>query len=115
MLTPADGRLYRVYGDHPHNNDGKHLTSSTLRSIKSKTISTDGSLSLIGEGTFGWMLTDAQGKKLVTGSGHVDGPADQASSTRSELHGFAAPLEYIHQVTEPDHDHQKYMGSGAPR
>jgi hypothetical protein len=69
-----------------------------LRSIKSKTISTDGGLSLIGQGTFGWMLTDAQGKKLVTGSGPVDGPADQASSTRSELHGFAAPLEYIHQL-----------------
>jgi hypothetical protein len=29
------------------------------------------------------------GKKLVTGSGPVDGPADQASSTRNELHGFA--------------------------
>ena len=69
-----------------------------LRSIKSKTISTDGGFSLIGQGTFGWMLTDAQGKKLVTGSGPVDGPADQASSTRSELHGFAAPLEYIHQL-----------------
>jgi hypothetical protein len=69
-----------------------------LRSIKSKTISTDGGFSLIGQGTFGWMLTDAQGKKLITGSGPVDGPADQASSTRSELHGFAAPLEYIHQL-----------------
>jgi hypothetical protein len=69
-----------------------------LRSIKSKTILTDGGLSLIGQGTFGWMLTDAQGKKLVTGSGPVDGPADQASSTRSQLHGFAAPLEYIYQL-----------------
>ena len=44
------------------------------------------------------LLTDAKGKKLVTGSGPVDGPATQASSTRSELHGFAAPLEYIHQL-----------------
>jgi hypothetical protein len=44
------------------------------------------------------MLADAQGKKLVTGSGPVDGSADQASSTRSELHGFVAPLEYIHQL-----------------
>jgi hypothetical protein len=70
-----------------------------LRSIKSKTISTDSGRSLIGQGTFEqWMLTDAQGKTLVTGSGPVDGPADQASSTRSELHGFAAPLEYIHQL-----------------
>jgi ribonuclease HI len=47
------------------------------------------------------MLTDAskKGKQLVTGSGPVNGPATQASSTRSELHGFAAPLEYIHQLT----------------
>ena len=70
-----------------------------LRSIKSKTISTDGGLSLIGRGTFGWMLTDAQGQQLVIGSGPVDGPATQASSTRSELHGFAAPLEYIYQLS----------------
>jgi hypothetical protein len=72
-----------------------------LRSIKSKTISSDGGLSLIGRGTFGWVLTDAQGQKLVTGSGSgpVDGPATQASSTRSEFHGFAAPLEYIHQLS----------------
>jgi hypothetical protein len=70
-----------------------------MRSIKSKTISTDGGLSLIGQGTFGWMLADAKGKQLVTGSGPVDGPATQASSTRSELHGFAAPLEYIHQLS----------------
>ena len=45
------------------------------------------------------MLTDAQGQKLVTGSGPVDGPATQASSTCSELHGFAAPLKYIHQLS----------------
>jgi hypothetical protein len=70
-----------------------------LRSIKSKTISTDGDLSLIGQGTFGWMLTDVNGKQLVTGSGPVDDPVTQASSTCSELHGFAAPLEYIHQLS----------------
>jgi hypothetical protein len=69
-----------------------------LHSIKSKTISAHGGLSLIGQGTFGWMLTDAQGKKLATDSGHLDGPATQASSARSELHGFAAPLKYIHQL-----------------
>jgi hypothetical protein len=62
-------------------------------------ISTDGGLSLIGQGTCGWMLADDKGKQLVTGSGPVDGPATQASSTRSELHGFAAPLEYIHQLS----------------
>jgi hypothetical protein len=69
-----------------------------LRSIRSKNISTDGGLSLIGQGTFEWMLTDAQGKKLVKGLGPVNGPATQASSTRSELHGFAAQLRYIHQL-----------------
>ena len=51
------------------------------------------------QGTFRWILTDAKGKQLVTGSGPVDGPATHASSTRSELHGFAAPLEYIHQLS----------------
>jgi hypothetical protein len=55
-------------------------------------------LSLIGQGTFGWMLTDAQGQQLVTGAGLVDGPATQVSCTRSELHGFAAPLEYVYQL-----------------
>jgi hypothetical protein len=70
-----------------------------LRSIKSNTISTDGGLSLIGQGTFGWMLTDAKRHQHSTGSDPVDGPATQASSTRSELHGFAAPLEYIHQLS----------------
>jgi hypothetical protein len=49
--------------------------------------------------TFGWMLTYAKGKQLVTGSGPVHGPATQASSTRSELHGFAATLEYMHQLS----------------
>ena len=82
----------------------RHVSDSCmiehLRSITSKTISTDGSLSLIGQGTFGWMLTDAnKGQQLITGSGPVDGPATQASYTRSELHGFAAPLEYIHQLS----------------
>ena len=69
-----------------------------LRFIKFKTISTDGGLSLIGQGTFGWILTDAKGKQLFTGSGPVGGPATQASSTRSEVHDFAAPLEYIDQL-----------------
>ena len=44
------------------------------------------------------MLMDAQGQRLVTGAGPVDSPATQASSTSSELHGFAAPLEYIYQL-----------------
>jgi hypothetical protein len=65
-----------------------------LRSIRSKTISTDGGLSLIGQGNFRWMLTDAKGKQLDAGSGPVDGPATQASSTRSELHGFAQLARY---------------------
>ena len=34
----------------------------------------------------------------MAGSSPVDGSATQVSSTHSELHGFAAPLEYIHQL-----------------
>ena len=44
------------------------------------------------------MLTDAQGQQLVGGAGPVDGPATKACSIRSELHGFAASLDYIHQL-----------------
>ena len=94
LQPPGPRRLLQKFDQHVSDT----CMIAHLRSIKSKTISTDGGLSLIGQGTFGWMLTDAQGKKLVTGSGPVDGPADQSSSTRSELHGFAAPLEYIHQL-----------------
>jgi hypothetical protein len=94
LQPPGPRRLLQKFDQHVSDT----CMIEHLRSIKSKTISTDGGLSLIGQGTFGWMLTDAQGKKLVTGSGPVDGPADQASSTRCELHGFAAPLEYIHQL-----------------
>ena len=93
--TPGPRRLLQKFEQHVSDT----CMIEHLRSIKSKTISTDGGLSLIGQGTFGWMLTDAKGKQLVTGSGPVDGPATQASSTRSELHGFAAPLEYIHQLS----------------
>ena len=45
------------------------------------------------------MLTDAQRQRLVTGAGPIDGLVTQASSTRSKLHGFAPPLEYIHQLS----------------
>ena len=85
LQPPGPRRLLQKFDQHVSDT----CMIEHLRSIKSKTISTDGGLSLIGQGTFGWMLTDAQGKKLVTGSGPVDGPADQASSTRNELHGFA--------------------------
>jgi hypothetical protein len=94
LQPPGPGQLLQKFDQHV---SGTCMIEH-LRFIKSKTISTDGGLSLIGQGTFGWMLTDAKGKQLVTGSGPVDGPATQASSTRSELHGFAAPLEYIHQL-----------------
>ena len=93
--SPGPRRLLQKFEQHVSNT----CIIEHLRSIKSKTISTDGGPSLIGQGTFGWMLTGAQGQKFVTGSGRVDGPATQASSTRSELHGFAAPLEYIHQLS----------------
>ena len=41
------------------------------------------------------MLMDAQGQRLVTGAGRVDSPATQASSTSSELHGFAANVRSL--------------------
>jgi len=94
LQPPGPRRLLQKFDQHISDTCMiKHMPS-----IKSKTISTDGSLSLTSQGTFGCRLMDAQGKKIVTGSGPVDGPATQASSTRSELHGFAAPLEYIHQL-----------------
>jgi hypothetical protein len=65
----------------------KHLWSK-----KSKAISTDGGLSLIGQGTVGGMLTDAQWQQLVRGAGPIDGLATQASSIRSKFYGFAARL-----------------------
>jgi hypothetical protein len=95
LQPPGPRRLLQKFEQHVSDT----CMIEHLRSIKSKTISTDGSLSLIGQGPFGWMLTDAKGQQLVTGSGPADGPANQASSTRSELHGFAAPLEYIHQLS----------------
>jgi hypothetical protein len=94
LQSPSPRRLLQKFDQHVSDT----CMIEHLCSIKSKTISTHGGLSLIGQSIFGWMLTGAQGRKLVTGSGPVDGPADQASSTRSELHGFAAPLEYIHQL-----------------
>jgi len=95
LESPGPRRLLQKFDQHISDT----YMIEHLRSTKSKTISTDGGLSLIGQGTFGWMLTDTKGKQLVTGSGPIDGPATQASSTRSELHGFAAPLEYIHQLS----------------
>ena len=44
------------------------------------------------------MLTDANGQQLAIGAGPIDGPVNQASSIRSELHGrVAAALEHMHQ------------------
>jgi hypothetical protein len=95
LQPPGPRRLFQKFDQHVSD----ACMIEHLHSIKSKIISTDGGLSLIGQGTFGWMLTDAKGKQLVTGSGPVDGPATQASSTRSELHGFAAPMEYPPQLS----------------
>ena len=98
LLQPPGPRWLLQKFDQEHVSSDTCIMIEHLRFIKSKTISTDGGLSLVSQGTFGWMLSGAQGKKLVTGSGPVDGPATQASSTHSELHGFAAALEYIHQL-----------------
>jgi hypothetical protein len=95
LQPPGPRRLLQKFEQHVSDT----CMIEHLRSIKSKTISTDGGLSLIGQGTFGWVLTDAKGTQLVTGSGPVNDPATQVSSTRSELHGFAAPSEYIYQLS----------------
>jgi hypothetical protein len=82
--TPGPRRLLQKFEQHVSNT----CMIEHLRPIKSKTTTTDGGLSLIGQGTFEWMLTDTKGQQLVTGSGPVDGPATQASTTRSELHSL---------------------------
>ena len=60
LLQPPGPRwLLQKFDQHVSNT----CMIENLCSIKSKNISTDGGLSLVGQGTFGWMLTDAQGKK----------------------------------------------------
>ena len=68
LQPPGPRRLLQKFDQHVSDT----CMIEHLRSIKSKTISTDGGLSLIGQGTFGWILTDAKGKQLVTGSGPVE-------------------------------------------
>jgi hypothetical protein len=92
--TPGTRRLLQHFEQHV--SEKICMILEHLQSIKSKTISTDGGLSLIGQATFGWMLTNAQGQRLVPDVGPVDGPATKASFTSSDLNGFAAPFEYIH-------------------
>ena len=62
LQPPGPRRLLQKFDQHVSDT----CMIEHLRFIKSKTISTDGGLSLIGQGTFGWILTDAQGKTLVT-------------------------------------------------
>jgi hypothetical protein len=70
-------------------------TDDTMQQIDSQapalTISSDGGLK--GHlGTFGWQLSTNDNVVLYEGAGPVDGPYDSASSTRSELAGYVAPL-----------------------
>ena len=55
------------------------------------TFATDGGLKGT-RGTFGWIISSSTKVVLFEGAGPVDGPFDSASSTRSELGGFAAVL-----------------------
>ena len=58
-----------------------HVWSSTCVLSSPKQFKPDGGLSFIGQGTFGWMLTDAKGTPLVTDSGPVDGSATHSLSS----------------------------------
>ena len=60
LQPPGPRRLLQKFDQHVSNT----CMIEHLRFIKSKTISTDGGLSLIGQGTFGWVLTDVKGKQL---------------------------------------------------
>jgi hypothetical protein len=53
LQPPGPRRLLQKFDQHVSNT----CMIEHLRFIKSKTISTDGGLSLIGQGTFGWVLT----------------------------------------------------------
>lgn len=46
--------------------------------------------------SFGWLLI-AKGNVLVEGAGPVDGVPDLLSSTRSELFGIGAVVEFLRQ------------------
>jgi hypothetical protein len=62
-------------------------------------IVTDGSLA-DGIGTFGWRLLRPPTLVLFQGSGPVNGPIELATSTRSELGGFAAPLLLVAAISK---------------
>ena len=64
-----------------------------FRSKKRLHIASDGGLAL-SKGTHGWVI--ALGSKILFRcSGPLDGPVDTASSTRSELWGYASSLSFI--------------------
>lgn len=62
-----------------------------FRSRRRVTIASDGGLRH-GIGTLGWKIVNQHGIPLFSGSGPIDGPPDNANSTRSELGGLAAPM-----------------------
>ena len=71
------------------------------RAFRSKSrleIVTDGSLAT-NIGTFGWRLLRPPDTILFEGTGPVDGPIELATSTRSELGGFAAPLLLVAAIS----------------
>ena len=55
-------------------------------------IISDGSLANQTLGTFGWKIVTTKDTIFYQGTGLVDGPPETASSTRTELGGYAAPL-----------------------
>ena len=66
---------------------------------KQLSIASDGGLNGC-VGTFGWNLSTHKNEVLFEGAGPIDGPFDVASSTRSELGGYVAPLLVLHILTQ---------------
>ena len=50
--------------------------------------------------TYGWKIVNSSLQTLFAGTGPVDGPTTQSSSTRAELFGLAAPLALLREYCE---------------
>jgi hypothetical protein len=75
---------------------GEQCLRECLATNRRLRAASDGSLDPIAElSSFGWQLL-GNGNVLVRGAGPVDGVPDLLSSTRTELFGISAVLEFIH-------------------
>ena len=83
--------FYRRFLSHYEQTASNKVVWRAFRSRRQLEIVTEGSLATT-TGTFGWRLISPLSDTLFQGSGPVDGPYDLATSTRSELGGYVAPL-----------------------